>query len=178
MRRLYGPADRTPRPRIRRGYVVSAPATVRSTSPAGRRHRRRRSRTPRGNPGQRGATIVAGRASWTACPSVVSPASSLTCACPCPAPAIATSGILVQNQLVKLGTSESTARKRRALTPAQVRSIEQCGTPDLIIIEINLGDAELPRWLDVRKISPGQKATAMLSLALVTGTHPVDHRPA
>ncbi|MEU4239673.1 TrlF family AAA-like ATPase [Actinoplanes sp. NPDC026619] len=77
------------------------------------------------------------------------------------------------DQLIKLGASESTARKLRTLTPAQLRSIEQCATPDLIIIEINLGNAEQSRWLDVRQVSPGQKATAMLSLALVTGTNPL-----
>ena len=78
-----------------------------------------------------------------------------------------------EEQIAKLGVSESTARKLHALTLGNVRSIEQCATPDLIVVEINLGESQQPRWLDVRKVSPGQKATAMLSLALVTGTHPL-----
>jgi len=78
-----------------------------------------------------------------------------------------------EDQLVKLGASEVTARKLGTLAETHIRRIEQCATPDLIVIEINLGDSAQPRWLDVRSVSPGQKATAMLSLALVTGTDPL-----
>ncbi|GAB7043955.1 AAA family ATPase [Catenuloplanes niger JCM 9533] len=78
-----------------------------------------------------------------------------------------------EDQLVKLGVSKSTAGKLRELSPVGVRDIEKCATPDFIVVEINLGEPEQPRWLDVRKVSPGQKATAMLSLALVTGNNPL-----
>lgn len=78
-----------------------------------------------------------------------------------------------EEQLVKLGVSENTAGKLHALTAGKVRQIEQCDTPDRIVVEINLSDTDEPRWLDVRKVSPGQKATAMLSLALVTGSNPL-----
>jgi hypothetical protein len=77
------------------------------------------------------------------------------------------------DQLIKLGASESTARKLGSLPSGSIREIERCATPDLIIIEIDLGDLEHRRWTDVRKVSPGQKATAMLSLALVTGSNPL-----
>ncbi|MEV6350774.1 TrlF family AAA-like ATPase [Actinoplanes sp. NPDC051851] len=78
-----------------------------------------------------------------------------------------------EEHLVKLGASGTTARKMRALSAANLRSIEQCATPDSIVVEINLGVPEQPQWLDVRRVSPGQKATAMLSLALITGTDPL-----
>ncbi|WP_147432936.1 TrlF family AAA-like ATPase [Catellatospora citrea] len=77
-------------------------------------------------------------------------------------------------QLIKLGVSEGTANKLRALAPDKVREIEQCATPDLITVEINLApEAEVPRWTDVRRVSPGQRATAMLSLVLATGDDPL-----
>jgi predicted ATPase len=88
-------------------------------------------------------------------------------------PAVLVAAIEDDEQLIKLGASEATARKLQALTPSNVRAIEQCVTPDLIIIQINLSDHEQARWTDVRKVSPGQKATAMLSLALVTGADPL-----
>ena len=76
-------------------------------------------------------------------------------------------------QVVKLGASATTAQKLRELSPSQVRKIEGCATPDFIVVEIDLGEAGQARWLDVRDVSPGQKATAMLSLALVTGVNPL-----
>ena len=76
-------------------------------------------------------------------------------------------------QVVKLGASATTAQKLRELSPSQVRKIEGCVTPDLIVVEIDLGEAGQARWLNVRDVSPGQKATAMLSLALVTGVNPL-----
>jgi ABC-type enterochelin transport system ATPase subunit len=77
------------------------------------------------------------------------------------------------DRLSKLGASDSTTAKLRALDAADVRLIEQCAMPDLISVEINVIDVGEPRWLDVRKVSPGQKATAMLALALATGIDPL-----
>lgn len=74
----------------------------------------------------------------------------------------------------KLGCSAATASKLSALAPEQVRSIEEVDTPDLIIIEVNLaGTADDPSWQDVVNVSPGQRAMALLALALAGGTEPL-----
>ncbi|WP_344614192.1 TrlF family AAA-like ATPase [Dactylosporangium salmoneum] len=77
------------------------------------------------------------------------------------------------DSLLKLGVTDLTANKARQLGPSEVRQIEQCDMQDLVTVEINVLDTGDPRWLDVRKVSPGQKATAMLALALATGTDPL-----
>ncbi len=76
-------------------------------------------------------------------------------------------------QLTKLGVSEGSAAKLQALSPDKIRQIEQCATPDLITVEINVAEVDDPRWTDVRRVSPGQRATAMLSLVLATGEDPL-----
>jgi ABC-type multidrug transport system ATPase subunit len=79
----------------------------------------------------------------------------------------------IDDRLSKLGASEFTVAKLRALDIADIRQIEQCEVPDLISVEINVVDIGDPRWTDVRKVSPGQRATAMLALALATGVDPL-----
>lgn len=78
-----------------------------------------------------------------------------------------------EEAVVKLGVSHSTASKITNLRPDQMRQIEECETPDLIKIEINLGEETEPRWLAIGDVSPGQRATAMLSLVLATGDEPI-----
>lgn len=74
----------------------------------------------------------------------------------------------------RLGCSAMTASKLSAVTPEVVRKIEEVETPDLIIIEVNLaGAADDPSWQDVVNVSPGQRAMALLALALAGGVEPL-----
>lgn len=71
--------------------------------------------------------------------------------------------------LEKLGVSASTAQKVLELSSEQKRELEQAETPDLVEVEVDLGASGSPSWLPLNDVSPGQRATAMLSLALATG---------
>lgn len=74
----------------------------------------------------------------------------------------------------KLGCSAATASKLSALAPDIVRRLEIVDTPDQIIIEVNLaGDADDASWQDVINVSPGQRAMALLALALAGGAEPL-----
>jgi DNA repair ATPase RecN len=68
------------------------------------------------------------------------------------------------------GVSASTSAKIRGLTPAAIRRVEEVDTPDLPSVEIDLGAGE---WRTVLDVSPGQRATALLALALAAGSEPV-----
>ncbi len=73
-----------------------------------------------------------------------------------------------------LGCSAATASKLCALGPDVVRVLEETDTPDHIIIEVNLaGAAEEASWQDVVNVSPGQRAMALLALALAGGNEPL-----
>jgi ABC-type lipoprotein export system ATPase subunit len=73
-----------------------------------------------------------------------------------------------------LGCSPATASKLCSLEPLVVRSIEETDTPDWIIVEVNLGDPSgNDAWHDVMEVSPGQRATALLALALAGGREPL-----
>ena len=73
-----------------------------------------------------------------------------------------------------LGCSAATASKLCAVEPRVLRALEEVDTPDKIIIEVNLaGSADDPSWQDVVNVSPGQRAMALLALALAGGTEPL-----
>lgn len=79
-----------------------------------------------------------------------------------------------QTKVENLGCSAATASKLCALAPEVVRSIEETDTPDRILVEVNLaapGNDEV--WHDVGEVSPGQRATALLALALAGGHDPL-----
>ena len=42
-----------------------------------------------------------------------------------------------------------------------------------MIVEINLGSVGAENWTPVQSVSPGQRATALLALALASGTNPL-----
>ena len=63
--------------------------------------------------------------------------------------------------------------KVAALSPSVVRACEETDTPDQISVEIDLGAPGAENWTPVEDVSPGQRATALLALALASGTHPL-----
>ena len=73
-----------------------------------------------------------------------------------------------------LGCSAATASKLCGLGPHTVRALEETAAPDRIVVEVDLAsDAQTPAWTDVADVSPGQKATALLALALAGGSEPL-----
>jgi DNA repair exonuclease SbcCD ATPase subunit len=76
-------------------------------------------------------------------------------------------------ELEKLGCSASTAAKLLALTKGQIRKLEETDVPDDIAVEIDLGERGTSRWTDVVNVSPGQRATALLAVALTSGAEPL-----
>lgn len=79
-----------------------------------------------------------------------------------------------QAKVEALGCSAATAAKLCGLDPGVVRKIEETETPDRIVVEVNLAgpDGE-DAWHDVTEVSPGQRATALLALALAGGREPL-----
>lgn len=77
------------------------------------------------------------------------------------------------NGLVSRGVTGSAAAKVLSLRPDQLRQLEECPTPDLVDVEVDLGQAGASRWVLLNEVSPGQRATAMLSLALASGDEPL-----
>ncbi len=75
--------------------------------------------------------------------------------------------------LEKLGCPTSAAAKLAELPSSFARSYEECETPDEVIVEINLGAAGSESWARIQTVSPGQRATALLAVALVSGTSPL-----
>ena len=75
--------------------------------------------------------------------------------------------------LENLGCSPATAAKLAQLPPSVARACEECDTPDQVIVEINLGAEGAENWMSVQGVSPGQRATALLALALVSGSSPL-----
>jgi hypothetical protein len=73
-----------------------------------------------------------------------------------------------------LGCSAATASKLCAVSPSVVRDLEEVDTPDQVVIEVNLaGSSNDASWQDVVNVSPGQRAMALLALALAGGTEPL-----
>lgn len=72
-----------------------------------------------------------------------------------------------------LGCSSATAAKIVALSPPVVRACEEADTPDQIVVEIDLGNEGAEAWSAVTEVSPGQRATALLALALAGGSEPL-----
>ena len=75
--------------------------------------------------------------------------------------------------LEALGCSPATASKLAQLSPSVARACEECDIPDQVIVEINLGSVGAENWTPVQSVSPGQRATALLALALASGTNPL-----
>ena len=72
-----------------------------------------------------------------------------------------------------LGCSSAAAAKVAQLISSIARACEECDIPDKVIVEIDLGRQGDEHWMQVQKVSPGQRATALLALALASGTHPL-----
>jgi DNA repair ATPase RecN len=85
-----------------------------------------------------------------------------------------------------LGCSPATAAKLAVLPRTAVRRIEAADTPDQVVVEIDLGGsgADPPHkageagtpgraWSPISEVSPGQRAMALLALALASGTEPL-----
>lgn len=90
-------------------------------------------------------------------------------------PSTLAAAILEGAQAVEgLGCSAATASKLCAISLSVVRQLEEVDTPDQIIIEVNLaGTTDDASWQDVVNVSPGQRAMALLALALAGGTEPL-----
>ncbi len=79
-----------------------------------------------------------------------------------------------QAKVEALGCTAATASKLCALGPAFVRSVEECDTADKILVQLNLAARGADDvWHDVTEVSPGQRATALLALALAGGREPL-----
>lgn len=79
-----------------------------------------------------------------------------------------------QAKVEALGCSAATASKLCGLAPAVVRTVEESDTPDKILVEVNLAAPGTDdAWHDVTEVSPGQRATALLALALAGGREPL-----
>jgi AAA domain, putative AbiEii toxin, Type IV TA system len=72
-----------------------------------------------------------------------------------------------------LGCSALTAGKLTALPGVAVRRIEEADTPDRVVVEIDLGGPGAEAWSPIDQVSPGQRAMALLALALASGTEPL-----
>lgn len=75
--------------------------------------------------------------------------------------------------LQELGCTPTTATVLSGLPSSVAREIERTPVLDIIRIEINVGSSTQDSWIDVDKASPGQRATAMLALALSSGSEPL-----
>jgi len=72
-----------------------------------------------------------------------------------------------------LGCSALTAAKLAALPSAAVRAVEEADTPDRVVVEVDLGGPGAEAWSPIDEVSPGQRAMALLALALASGTEPL-----
>jgi len=72
-----------------------------------------------------------------------------------------------------LGCSAMTASKLAALPAAAVRRIEAADTPDQVVVEVDLGAPGTESWAPIDAVSPGQRAMALLALALASGAEPL-----
>ncbi len=72
-----------------------------------------------------------------------------------------------------LGCTGTAAVKVAGLPPSVARACEETDIPDEVTVEIDLGTEGAENWMPVRAVSPGQRATALLALALASGTDPL-----
>jgi ABC-type dipeptide/oligopeptide/nickel transport system ATPase subunit len=75
--------------------------------------------------------------------------------------------------VIDLGVSSATATKLCALGPDDLRRLETTETHDKLELEMELSDGTGGVWRSVAKVSPGQRATASLALALAVGQEPL-----
>lgn len=72
-----------------------------------------------------------------------------------------------------LGLTERAVAGLAGASPEELRRIEEVSTPDVVYLTMNVADDESPVWRQVAECSPGQRATAVLTLALVGGNDPL-----
>jgi ABC-type lipoprotein export system ATPase subunit len=76
--------------------------------------------------------------------------------------------------LSALGCTPATAAKlSERFDPRTVRELEELASPDRISAEVNLGVGEAETWKPVEAVSPGQRATALLALVLLSSGEPI-----
>lgn len=75
--------------------------------------------------------------------------------------------------LTAAGVPSAMADRLLQLSHEVVRELEEIDTPDDIHVELRRGTDTEPLWSALDDVSPGQAATAMLSLALVGGDEPL-----
>jgi len=76
--------------------------------------------------------------------------------------------------LTALGCSLSVATKLLERFNAKLlRELEELASPDRISAEVNLGVGSAENWKPVSSVSPGQRATALLALVLLSSTEPL-----
>jgi ABC-type lipoprotein export system ATPase subunit len=75
--------------------------------------------------------------------------------------------------VAELGVTATTANKLVELAPGVIRHIEQVDVPDRVELQINLGTATNEDWKPIDQLSPGQRATALLALAMAAGNEPL-----
>jgi ABC-type lipoprotein export system ATPase subunit len=73
----------------------------------------------------------------------------------------------------KLGLTSGLVENLEEAEGPTVRLLEEIESPDQITIEVNLAESGAARWTDVEDASPGQAATAMLELALISSDEPL-----
>jgi ABC-type lipoprotein export system ATPase subunit len=78
-----------------------------------------------------------------------------------------------QDAVAALGCSALTASKLAAIPAGAVRAIEAADTPDQVLVEVDLGGPAGEMWARVNEVSPGQRAMALLALALAGGGEPL-----
>jgi ABC-type histidine transport system ATPase subunit len=86
---------------------------------------------------------------------------------------VATAARTSVDAVVELGVSATTANKLVELAPSVLRELEQVDVPDRVELQINLGTPTNEDWLAIDRLSPGQRATALLALALAAGDEPL-----
>ena len=77
------------------------------------------------------------------------------------------------SEIEQLGVSASTAAKVGDLEPSVLRTLEEADTPDGIDLEINTAPSGQEEWKSIHDLSPGQRSTALLALALTAGDEPL-----
>jgi DNA repair ATPase RecN len=78
-----------------------------------------------------------------------------------------------KSTLMALGLSAGLADRLIELDHADKRALEEVDMPDHVSVQVDLDETGDPRWTEIKDVSPGQAATAMLSLALVGGDEPL-----
>jgi len=75
--------------------------------------------------------------------------------------------------LEALGCTGSTTEKLARLPTEAIHRLEVAPVPDLITVEVNVGDLGGDQWQPISNVSPGQRSMALLALALVNGDGPL-----